>query len=179
MPTRYGHHEVLAKGYVDRVEIACRGETIATHVRSYDTANFVYDPLHYLALLEHKSKALDQAAPLDGWDLAECIHDLRRLMETRMGNAGRREFIQVLRLLEDFRQNEVEQAVAHALRLGAISFDAVKMLLLAKLEHRPARLDLTFYPYLPSATVGTTDPRAYLDLVANSRSLSMTAGALA
>jgi hypothetical protein len=26
VPTRYGHQEVLAKGYVDRVEIACRGE---------------------------------------------------------------------------------------------------------------------------------------------------------
>jgi hypothetical protein len=36
VPTRHGHQEVLAKGYVDRVEIACRGETIATHVRSYD-----------------------------------------------------------------------------------------------------------------------------------------------
>ena len=32
VPTRHGHQEVLAKGYVDRVEIACRGETIATHV---------------------------------------------------------------------------------------------------------------------------------------------------
>jgi transposase len=179
VPTRYGHQEVLAKGYVDRVEIACRGETIATHVRSYDVADFIYDPLHYLALLDHKSKALDQAAPLDGWQLAECIHRLRRLMEARMGNAGRREFIQVLRLMEDFRQHDVEQAVAHALRLGAISFDAVKMLVLAKLENRPARLDLTFYPYLPAATVGTTDPRAYLDLVANARSLSMTAEALA
>jgi hypothetical protein len=31
VPTRHGHQEVLA---VDRVEIACRGETIATHVRS-------------------------------------------------------------------------------------------------------------------------------------------------
>ena len=96
-----------------------------------------------------------------------------------MGNAGRREFIQVLRLMEDFHQHEVEQAVAHALRLGAISFDAVKMLLLAKLENRPARLDLAFYPYLPAATVGTTDPRAYLDLVANARPASMVAGALA
>jgi hypothetical protein len=179
VPTRYGHQEVLAKGYVDRVEIACRGETIATHVRSYAVADFIYDPLHYLALLEHKSKALDQAAPLDGWQLAECIHRLRRLMEVRMGNAGRREFIQVLRLMEDFRQHDVEHAVAHALRLGAISFDAVKMLVLAKLETRPARLDLTFYPYLPAATVGTTDPRAYLDLVANARPASMAAGALA
>ena len=179
VPTRYGHQEVLAKGYVDRVEIACRGETIASHARSYDTADFVYDPLHYLALLERNSKALDQAAPLDGWQLADCVHRLRRLMETRMGNAGRREFIQVLRLMEDFHQQQVEQAVAQALRLGAISFDAVKMLLLAKLENRPARLDLTFYPYLPAATVGTTDPRAYLDLVANARPVSMAVGVTA
>jgi transposase len=170
VPTRYGHHEVLAKGYVDRVEIVCRGETIAMHARSYDTADFIYNPLHYLALLEHKSKALDQAAPLDDWQLAECIHRLRRLMELRMGNAGRREFIQVLRLMENFHQHQVEQAVAHALQLGAISFDAVKMLLLARLEHRPVRLDLSFYPYLPVATVGTTNPRAYLGLIANSGS---------
>jgi hypothetical protein len=84
-----------------------------------------------------------------------------------MGNSGRREFIQVLRLMEDFHQHQVEQAVAEAMRLGAISFDAVKMLLLARLENRPARLDLTFYPYLPAATVGATDPRAYLGLVAS------------
>jgi hypothetical protein len=31
-----------------------------------------------------------------------------------------------------------------AKHLGAVSFDAVKMLLLARLENRPARLDLTF-----------------------------------
>ena len=179
VPTRYGHQEVLAKGYVDRVEIACRGETIAVHSRSYDTADFVYNPLHYLALLERKSKALDQAAPLDGWQLADCIHRLRRLMEARMGNGGRREFIQVLRLMENFHQHQVEQAVTEALRLGAISFDAVKMLLLARLENRPARLDLTFYPYLPSATVGATDPRAYLGLIAGAGSIPMTTGASA
>jgi hypothetical protein len=176
VPTRHGHQEVLAKGYVDRVEIACRGETIAIHVRSYKTADFIYNPLHYLALLEHKSKALDQAAPLDDWRLAECIHRLRRLMEARMGNPGRREFIQVLRLMEDFHQHQVEEAVAQALHLGAISFDAVKMLLLAKLENRPTRLDLTFYPYLPAATVGATDPRSYLGLIANAGSIPASVG---
>ena len=89
-------------------------------------------------------------------------------MEARMGNAGRREFIQVLRLMEDFHQHQVEHAVTQALKLGAISFDAVKMLLLARLENRPVRLDLTFYPCLPAATAGTTDPRAYLGLIASS-----------
>jgi len=179
VPTRYGHQEVPAKVYVDRVEIACRGAIIAVHARSYGKAEFVYNPLHYLALLEHKSKTLDQAAPLEGWWLAECIYRLRRLMEARMGNPGRREFIQVLRLMETFHQHQVEEAVAEALRLGAISFDAVKMLLLARLENRPARLDLTFYPYLPSAAVGTTDPRAYLGLVATAGENTATAGAAA
>lgn len=164
VPTKYGHREVLVKGHVDRVEIVCGGEMIATHVRSYGTADFIYNPLHYLALLEHKTRALDQAAPLDDWLLSDSIHRLRRLMEHRMGHSGRREFIQVLRLMEDFHQHQVEQAVSQALHLGAISFDAVKMLLLARLENRPARLDLSFYPYLPTATVGTTDARAYLGL---------------
>ena len=179
VPARYGHQEVLAKGYVDRVEIVCRDETIAVHRRSYERADFIYNPLHYLALLELKTKALDQAAPLDNWRLADCIHRLRRLMEARMGIAGRREFIQVLRLMEDFHQHQVEQAVSEALRLGAISFDAVKMLLLARLENRPARLNLTVYPYLPAATVKTTDPRAYLALLASSAFVSLAAGAQA
>ena len=123
-PTRYGHQEVLAKGYVDRVEIVHRDETIAVDPRSYETADFIYNPLHYLALLEQKAKALDQAAPLDDWRLADCIHRLRRLMEARMGTVGRREFIQVLRLMENFHQHQVKQAVSEALRLSAISFDA-------------------------------------------------------
>jgi hypothetical protein len=42
VPTRFGHREVLVKGYVDRVEIACHAETIAVHARSYDTADFIY-----------------------------------------------------------------------------------------------------------------------------------------
>jgi hypothetical protein len=50
------------------------------------------------------------------------------------------------------------------------------MLLLARLENRPARLDLSFYPYLPAATVGATDPRAYLGLIANAGSATAAAG---
>ena len=67
-----------------------------------------------------------------------------------MGRRGKREYVQVLRLLETFSQQEVHAAVKDALRLGAISFDAVKHLLLCRLEGRPPRLDLELYPYLPT-----------------------------
>ena len=73
-------------------------------------------------MIEQKIGALDQAAPLAGWDLPEAFITLRRLLEARMGKAGKREYVQVLRLLETFRLEEVEGAVGDALRLGAIGF---------------------------------------------------------
>jgi len=165
VPTAYAYQEVVIKGYVDRVAVICRGEQIAVHPRSYEREDFIANPLHYLALLEHKPRALDQAAPLDSWVLAEPMHRIRRLMEARSGKEGRREFIQVLRLCEKFEQPLVEWAVARALDLGAISFDAVKMLALARLERRVPRLDPQFYPHLPRAHVGRTDPRSYMGLM--------------
>ena len=75
-------------------------------------------------------------------------------MEARLGKPGTREYVQVLRLLEDFRLDHVSSAVQDALRLGAIGFDAVKHLVLCRLDHRPARLDLARYPHLPVARVG-------------------------
>ena len=72
---------------------------------------------------------------------------------------------QVLRLLETFSMDEVHSAVQDALRLGAISFDAVKHLLLCRLEGRPPRLDMDLYPYLPRVTVKTTSATDYLALL--------------
>ena len=107
VPVAYGHRDVLVRGYVDRVVIRCGSGVIAKHPRSYERDDFVYDPIHYLSLLERKPGSLDQAAPLQGWDLPEEFAALRRLLESRMGPRGKREFVQVLRLLESFRLEEV------------------------------------------------------------------------
>jgi len=98
VPTAHAHQEVVIKGGacpvlrhgVDRVAVICRGEQIAVHRRSYEREDFIANPLHYLALLEQKPRALDQAAPLDGWILAEPMHRIRRLMEARSGSTGRK-----------------------------------------------------------------------------------------
>jgi hypothetical protein len=55
--------------------------------------------------------------------------------------------------------------VKQALQLGAIGFDAVKHLLLCRVERRPPRLDLSIYPYLPRATVEKTSAKAYMRLL--------------
>ena len=83
-----------------------------------------------------------------------------------MGKAGKREYVQVLRLLETFRLEEVEGAVGDALRLGAIGFDAVKHLVLCRIERRPPRLNLDVYPYLPRARVrDDVRPSPYMSLL--------------
>jgi transposase len=166
VPTEYGHRQVWVKGYVHEVVIACGSEVIARHQRSYEREAVVFDPLHYLALLEQKTRALDQAAPLAGWQLPECFAQLRRLLEARLKKQGSREYVQVLRLLETFDVAEVTLAIEDALRLGTISFDAVRHLLLCRIERRPPRLDMENYPHLPLAQVRTTQAADYMTLLA-------------
>ena len=152
--------------------IGCGAEVIARHRRSYEREDLIFDPLHYLPLIERKIGALDQAAPLAGWDLPEAFATLRRLMEARMGKAGKREYVQVLRLLESFRLAAVEAAIGDALKLGAIGFDAVKHLVLCRIERRPPRLDLDVYPYLPKARVATDVGQELHEPAARSRHMS-------
>jgi transposase len=166
VPTQYGHRQVWVKGYVHQVVIACGSEVIARHERSYERETVVFDPMHYLALLEQKTRALDQAAPLAGWQLPECFAQLRRLLEARLKKHGRREYVQVLRLMETFALAEVTQAIEDALLLGTISFDAVRHLLLCRIERRPPRLDMDNYPHLPMAQVRTTHAADYMTLLA-------------
>src|SRR5664279_4470453 len=165
VPVEWGHREVLVKGFVHEVVICAGSEVIARHSRSYEREDMIFNPLHYLALAEQKTNALDQAAPLVGWKMPEGFDALRRLMEARLGKKGERECVQVLRLLETFTLAEVERAIDDALRMGTISFDAVKHLLLCRIERRPARLDLENYPHLPLTQVATTAAADYLALL--------------
>ena len=165
MPIAYGYRDVWLRAYVDRVVIGCKAEIIARHPRSYDREDMVFDPVHYLPLIERKINALDQAAPLAEWDLPPEFQTLRRLMEARMIKAGRREYVQVLRLLEAFEMEDLHAAVKTALRMGTIGFDAVKHLVLCQVEKRTPKLDLDIYPYLPRANVATTQPSSYMSLM--------------
>ena len=59
----------------------------------------------------------------------------------------------------------MHEAVKDALRLVALSFDAVKHLLLSRIEGRPRRLDLKLYPHLPRVRVTKTRACDYMALL--------------
>ncbi len=140
VPVAYGHRDVWIRGYVDQVVIGCGGEIIARHPRCYGREDMIFDPVHYLPLIEKKINALDQAAPLVNSELPSEFQSLRRLMEARLLKAGRREYVRVLRLMESFDLDEVHGAVKTALHMGAIGFDAIKHLALCRVKKRPHRV---------------------------------------
>ena len=82
-----------------------------------------------------------------------------------MGKSGKREYVQVLRLLETFELNDLHGAVQDSLRLGAVGYDAIKHLVLCRIERRPPKLDLDIYPYLPRARVAMTSAASYMNLL--------------
>jgi len=166
VPVAFGYRQVVIKAYVHEIVIAHGTEVIARHPRCYGRDDFVFNPLHYLPLIEQKPRSLDQAAPLHGWNLPDEFVLFRRQLESRLGGPhGRREFIAVLRLLEVFQLDQVHRAIQGAMTCRAFSYDGVKHLIQAALEHRPARLDLEHYPHLPSALVEITKPSDYNTLL--------------
>ncbi len=76
VPVAYGHRDVWIRTYVDRLMIVCGGEIIACHLRSYDREGMVFDPIHYLPLIEKKTGAFEQAAPLAEGDLPKALECL-------------------------------------------------------------------------------------------------------
>ena len=97
------------------VIIGCGNEVIARHQRSYAKAHMIFDPLHFLPLLEQKVGALDQAAPLLGWDLPDVLTTLHRLLEARMGKPSKRGYDEVLRLVDTFDMDIVQRAIGQAI----------------------------------------------------------------
>jgi transposase len=163
VPVAYAHHEIVVKGYVDRVVLCHQQKVVAEHRRSWNKEGVFFNYLHYLPLLEQKPGALDHARPLADLNLPDCFDTLRRrlvLEQQKQGDATR-EFIRVLRLLEDHSMANLKQAVQKALRIRAHSRDAVAQFLIPA----PPWLQSTFLldgrPHLRRITVSKPDISAY------------------
>lgn len=147
VPVASGHLEVWIKGCRDRVVIGCAAEVIAEHVRSYDKDDITFDPVHYPRLIERKIMAFDQAVPLQDWDLPDACSTSQRLLETRQGKTGKREYVQALRLLEIYEHMVLHAAIKGALRMRAVSFDAIKHLV--AVPRRPDDVTMHLHGSLP------------------------------
>jgi len=131
VPVACAHHEILVKGYVDRVVLCHHDAVVARHARSWEKEGVFFDYRHYLPLLERKPGSLDHARPLADLDLPECFEVLRRRLvagEDKQGY-GTRKYIKVLRLLEEHSLARLKRAVEQGLYAGAYAPEAIAHLL--------------------------------------------------
>jgi transposase len=165
VPVAYAHHPIVAKGFCREVVLCHLGSEVARHRRIWEREQVRFEPLHYLALLESKPGALDQARPLRGWSLPDCFAVLRRRLEAEDGGDGTREYIRVLRLLEKHPLAALRSAVEKGLRHGAIRRDAIAQYLLPREEWRATLFRLDGHPHLRGVRVLAPDIRLYGELL--------------
>jgi transposase len=170
VPVAYAHHEILIKGYVDRVTLCHGPRVIAEHQRSWGKEGVFFNYLHYLPLLERKPGSLDYARPLSGFDFPECFNLLRRrlIAEQPKEGAGIREFIKVLRLLEDYPMDRVKRAVEKGLGMRAYCRDAIVQFIVPR-PHKTFVLDGR--EHLCRVKVGVPEVSAYQTLLSEGGAL--------
>ena len=166
VPVAYGHRQVLLKAFVWKVVISCGSEIIARHSRSYEREEMIFDPLHYPATARKEDQCAGPGGSAGGLGVTGRVPSATPVAGSPVGEArAPRTMCRFCGLLETFSLEDVQKGVEAALRFRAISFDAVKHLVLCAIEQRPPRLDLENYPHLPVAEVAVTKATDYQALL--------------
>jgi transposase len=162
VPTCYARRRLTVVATVDEVRVIHEDRLVARHRRCWGRAQYRFDPVHYLALLERKPGGLDYARPLEHWGLPDCFGLLRRRLEAAdPSGCGTRAFIRVLRLLETFPLPQVTDAVAYALDIDVIDPDSIRVILDHRADRPVELFPLEGRPHLRAVRVAPTDVSAY------------------
>lgn len=135
LPLAHARRAVTVKLFAERVELAVGAEVVSRARRSFEPGEMVLDPLHVLAALEKKHRAVNEATALKDWRLPEVFGRLRGELRAHTRKSDQ-EWIGVLRLLEEHAQEKVEAAVRAALLQGSPRLETVRLLLRGEAEER-------------------------------------------
>ena len=159
VPVKHAHRPITILATVEEVRLFDGERLIARHRRSWKREQDLFDPVHYLALLEKKPGGFDHARPLEEWGLPECFSTLRRILEAE--GAGTRAFIKVLLLLEAYSLEALREAVEYALDIGVHDADSIRVIVEHRREGPTALFSLEGRPHLRLVEVGRTDAADY------------------
>jgi hypothetical protein len=154
VPVAKARRDVTVKAYPFFVDIFDeKGNLLAHHPRSYGKEQDIFDPLHYLSLLEQRPGAFEYAKPIKEWrkDWPESYSRmLTNLQEKWPEGRGVQEFIRILQLHKEYSADLIEQAIEQALSYGCVHLDGVIHCLhqLTRPQEPPKSLDLSDRPHL-------------------------------
>ena len=172
VPVQHSGPELVAKVYPFWVEIYQPGQRLplASHPRCYERHQDIFDPLHYLPLLQQRPGAFYHAKPIRQWrqQWPPSYERLLAQLQTQWPDGrGLREFIQVLRLHQQYPAEVIEQAIEQALTYGCVHADGVLLCIHQGQHPEPdlPRLDLPDHPHLHQLGDQPVDLAAYDQLL--------------
>lgn len=174
VPVKRARRDVLVKAYPFIIEICDQTTLLARHPRCYGREQDIFDPLHYLPLLEQRPGALDYAKPFkrwrDGWP--ESYHRMLSILREKWPDGqGVQDFIRILQLHQDYSPQVMQAAIEQALTYGCVHFDGVKQCLqeLTSPQSPPTSTELADRPHLQDIGNQPIDLRQYERLLKMSR----------
>jgi len=116
VPAEHAGKTVSLRAYADRIVVVAEDRAVAEHPRSFARGRFVFDPWHYLPVLERKPGALRDGAPFQQWDLPVPVRQVLELFLKQKG--GDKAFVEWLLLTRPYGLEPLAAACGLALEPG-------------------------------------------------------------
>ena len=108
------------------------------------------------------------AKPFEDFTLPGCFDVLRRRCENEMAQDGTKEYIRVLRLLANYRLSDLTSAVEKALKVRAVTKEAIEQFLPSAKPFSQTLFTLAERKHLRFVQVSKTDVNDYRNLMGGS-----------
>lgn len=119
VPAAFAGKVVSVRRSAEQVRIVHDQDTIAAHARRFGRDQLVFDPWHYLPVLEKKPGALRNGTPFLEWNLPPAIQAVRdRLLKQPKGD---RAFVELLLMARDAGLESLQVACELTLESGVIT----------------------------------------------------------
>lgn len=116
VPAEYAGKTASLRAYADRICVVAEDRVVAEHPRCFGRGRFVFNPWHYLPVLERKPGALRDGAPFQQWDLPIPIRKVLEHFLQQKG--GDKAFVELLLLTHPHGLEPLEVACDLALEQG-------------------------------------------------------------
>jgi transposase len=151
VPAAYAGKPVTLRAYATRIQVVADAQVLADHPRCFGRGQSLFNPWHYLPVLERKPGALRDGAPFQDWDLPAALRRVQARLMPQPG--GDKACVELLLAGRQYGLESLEVACALALEQGTITAAIVLNHLHRLLAPRPpeplptpARLHLTLEP---------------------------------
>jgi hypothetical protein len=119
---------VQMRVYAERIVIVSEGQVIGDHQRHFGRGKTIFDPWHYLPVLERKPGALRNGAPFKHWDLPQALGRIGEQLRSRYADWDR-QYVGILQAVPLYGLDAVDLACREAFGMGAFSKEVVLNLL--------------------------------------------------